>query len=167
MASFFQKQRPFGVFTGARKRETGTMTIKRGRKSTADLLSVVPLSGCRMQAPVHLSSEQAEEWRSIVDSLPADYFRPGDAPLLSAYCVAATFYKRAAADMEQRGMTCMDDKGREYVNPTHQVLTSQASAMAQMAVKLRLCPSARYSEKTASTKAGAGAAPTRPWESAS
>lgn len=140
------------------------MTTKRGRKSTGDLLSVVPVSGSRIAPPPHLTEAQADEWRAIVDSLPSDYFRPGDVPLLAAYCVAATFYKRAAADMESRGMTCMDDKGREYVNPTHQVLTSQASAMAQMAVKLRLCPSARYTEKTAATKAGARAAGARPWE---
>ena len=37
-----------------------------------------------------------------------------------------------------RGIALMDYKGREYVNPSHQMLTSQASAMAQMAVKLRL-----------------------------
>jgi P27 family predicted phage terminase small subunit len=139
------------------------MTIKRGRKSAADVLAVVQLSGCRMDAPDHLTPEQVLEWRSIVDSLPANYFRPGDAPLLAAYCIAAAFYKAAAADMQARGLTMVDDKGREYVNPAHQVLTSQASSMAQMAVKLRLCPSSRYSEKTASTKAGSSALPDRPW----
>lgn len=141
--------------------------IKRGRKSTA-ALSVVALSKARVQPPAHLTEAQAAEWRSIVDSLPADYFRPGDIPLLAAYCVASTFYKRAAADMETRGMIVeVIGKGgfpHDAVNPSHQILTSQASAMAQMAVKLRLCPSARYSEKNAATKAGQGALPTRPWE---
>lgn len=136
--------------------------MKRGRKSIGDL-SVVALTGSRLPAPEHLTDEQRLEWVSIVDSLPADYFRPGDVPLLAAYCVAAAFYKRAAADMEARGMTMMDERGREYVNPAHQVLTSQASAMAQMAVKLRLCPSARYSEKAAATKA-ASAPASRPWD---
>lgn len=135
----------------------------RGRKSLAGLAVVVPMSDDRLSPPPHLTADQAGEWRAIVDSLPADYFRPGDVPLLAAYCVAATFYKRAAAEMEARGMTLMDDKGREYVNPHHQVLTSQASAMAQMAVKLRLCPSARYTEKAAATKAAA-AGGRRPWD---
>jgi P27 family predicted phage terminase small subunit len=141
------------------------MTEKRGRKSAEDVLSVVRVSGNRLAAPEHLTEAQAGEWRSIVDSLPADYFRPGDVPLLAAYCVAASFYKKAAADVEARGMTLMDDRGREYVNPNHQFLTSQAASMAQMAVKLRLCPSARYTEKTAATKAGSGAKTGRPWES--
>ena len=140
------------------------MTTKRGRRSAADLLTVVPLSGQRLAAPASLTAEQATEWRSIVDSLPADYFRPGDVPLLAAYCVATSLYKRAAANMEARGMTFEDDRGREMVNPVHQILTSQASAMAQMAIKLRLCPSARYSEKQAATKTGESAKPARPWE---
>jgi P27 family predicted phage terminase small subunit len=138
--------------------------MKRGRKSAEDQLSVVKLSDARIGAPAHLTDEQRLEWDSIVDSLPADYFRPGDIPLLAAYCTASTFYKRAAVDMEQRGMYIRDDRGREYTNPAHQVLTSQAGAMAQMAVKLRLCPSARYSEKQASTKAGSAALSSRPWE---
>lgn len=140
------------------------MTVKRGRRSVGDLLNVVPVSGQRLAAPASLTPDQAAEWVAIVDSLPADYFRPGDVPLLAAYCTAASLYKRAAADIEARGMTVTDDKGRELVNPVHQILTSQASAMAQMAIKLRLCPSARYSEKAAATKAGDAAKPSRPWE---
>ena len=101
-----------------------------------------------------------------MDSLPPDYFRPGDVSLLAAYVTASVFYRRASADMESRGMTLTDERGREYVNPSHQVLTSQASAMAQMAVKLRLCPSARYSEKVASTKTSRGSTSAKPWESA-
>jgi P27 family predicted phage terminase small subunit len=140
------------------------MTAKRGRRSVGDLLSVVPVTGQRLVPPSHLTTDQEQEWRAIVNSLPADYFRPGDVPLLAAYCVASTFYKRAASEMEARGLIMTDDKGREYVNPAHQILTSQASSMAQMAIKLRLCPSARYSEKAAATKAGDAAKPSRPWE---
>jgi hypothetical protein len=39
----------------------------------------------------------------------------------------------------------------------------QRAAMAQMAVKLRLCPSSRYTEKSAQTKVTA-AQGRRPWE---
>ena len=129
-------------------------------------LGVVPVSGQRIAPPGHLTDEQAEEWRGIVDSLPPGYFRPGDVSLLAAYVTASVFYRRASADMESRGMTLSDDRGKEYVNPAHQVLTSQASAMAQMAVKLRLCPSARYSEKAAATKVSRGSTSAKPWEAA-
>ena len=137
----------------------------RGRQSVA-ALGVVAISGQRIEPPDHLTPDQAAEWRSIVDSLPADYFRPGDVSLLSAYVTASVFYRRASADMEARGMTLMDERGREYVNPSHSVLTSQASAMAQMAVKLRLCPSSRYTEQAAATKTSRGSTRAKPWEAA-
>lgn len=117
-----------------------------------------------MPAPGNLTDEQSEEWRAIVDSLPADYFRPGDAPLLAAFCVASALYKQATALIELHGMVLQDDRGKMQANPAASILTSQASSMAQMAVKLRLCPSARYTEKAVATKtkrAGNG----RPWES--
>ena len=133
------------------------------RKSAA-ALNVVRVMGERFQPPPDFNEAQAREWRAIVDSLPADYFRPSDISLLSAYCVAAAFYREAAEDMARNGITYIDERGRKVVNPAHQILTSQASAMAQMSVKLRLCPSARYSEKKANTLIGESSAPRRPWE---
>lgn len=135
---------------------------KTGKRSAASLMVVPGFSDSRIAPPEHMDVEERDIWHAIVDSLPADYFRPGDVPLLSAYCTAAVFYDNARRDMKERGLSVTDDRGREYVNPAHQILTSQASAMAQMAVKLRLCPSARYSER----KAGAVEAKTggRPWE---
>ena len=136
--------------------------MKRGRKSEGDL-QIVPITAARLEPPSGLSEEQGSEWRKIVESLPADYFRPGDAPLLAAFCVASVFHRRAAADIEARGMTLVSEKGHEYVNPSHQMLTSQASVMAQLAQKLRLCPSARISGKTAERKNGEGPKAARPW----
>jgi P27 family predicted phage terminase small subunit len=136
--------------------------MKRGRKSLEEL-TVVPMSDQRPVAPPSLSDDQREEWDSIVNSLPADYFRPGDTPLLAAFCTASVFYRKAAEDISVRGISLMDDKGREYANPSHQLLTSQASAMAQMAVKLRLCPSARMTGKGAQSKSGDSAKGVRPW----
>jgi P27 family predicted phage terminase small subunit len=141
------------------------VTTKRGRKSLADLV-VVKVSDHRLPPPAGLTDAQVEQWLAIVNSLPADYFRPGDAPLLAAFCIASVFHRRAADDIEERGISLCDFKGREFVNPSHQMLTSQASAMAQMAVKLRLCPSARMTGKAAQGKSGAAAKGARPWEAA-
>lgn len=139
--------------------------MKRGRKTVADL-TVVKLADERVIAPDSLSDEQKAEWDAIVNSLPSNYFRPGDVPLLAAFCVASIFHKRAAKDIETRGMTIIDDRGREFINPSHQMLTSQASAMAQLAVKLRLCPSARMTGKASQAKTGEAAKSARPWEAA-
>ena len=137
--------------------------MKRGRKSLAEV-SIVRITQDRLPPPVSLTDEQKDEWHQIVKSLPADYFRPGDAPLLAAFCVASVFHKRAAVDLERRGISLVDEKGKEYVNPSHQLLTSQASVMSQLAVKLRLCPSARMAGKTASRKSGPGALVAQPWD---
>jgi P27 family predicted phage terminase small subunit len=137
---------------------------KRGRQSLGDL-SVVKLTGCRVVAPDFLTDEQKAEWDSIVNSLPADYFRPGDIPLLASFCAASALYKNALKMIQAEGIVLETDGGRKYAHPAKDILTSQASAMAQMAVKLRLCPSARYTEKSAQTKT-ASAGGSRPWEHA-
>lgn len=153
------------------------MTTKRGRKSIGDL-SVVKLSDARLLPPEHLNDAESAEWRAIVDSLPADYFRPGDIPLLGAFCSASALYKQALGMMKDDGIviqtyarkttkedgTVVEDGLRQYPHPAKDILTSQAASMAQMAVKLRLCPSARYTEKSAQTKAGQSAGAARPWE---
>ena len=141
------------------------MTAKRGRRSAADL-AVVDLTGARIQAPDGMTAEQLEQWRAIVDSLPADYFRAGDAPLLRAYCVAAAYYTEADADLRARGFILTDAKGRDYMNPAHQLLTSQAMAMGQLALRLRRCPSARYSGKAAGARSQTPNAASRPWDAA-
>lgn len=132
---------------------------QRGRKSTANMSVVAVGGGERYAAPDYFSPEEREEWRSIIQSLPADHFRPADLPLLAAFCVASVFYKDARDDMKVNGMWLRDpNTGRRYVNPCHTILTSQASAMAQMSVKLRLCPSSK-SAKSAESKPAA-----KPWE---
>ena len=103
-------------------------------------------------------------WKEITDSLPADYFRSADIPLLAAYCKAYSFYLEAAKEIEAYGPTLTDDRGRKYANPAGNMVVTQASALAQLAVKLRLCPSARYTEKSAATKAKAVGNGKRPWE---
>ena len=141
------------------------MTIKRGRKSAADL-SIVKVSGARVPPPEHLTAAQRDEWLLIVNSLPADYFRPGDAPLLGAFCAASALYKEALLMIQAEGIV-LDNGSRRYAHPAKDILTSQGASMAQMAVKLRLCQSARYTEKSAQTKTAAGSTKARPWEVAS
>jgi P27 family predicted phage terminase small subunit len=127
--------------------------------------TVVDATGARISAPRGLNSEENCEWEKIVNSLPASYFRPGDIPLLEAFVSAAALWRQAKALIRSEGLMLFDGK-RKYVNPAQAVMVNQAGAMAQMAVKLRLCPSARYSEKKAETQAGRASASgdRKPWE---
>lgn len=59
----------------------------RGRKSAADLALVTPDgSVSRPRPPAELTSEQADEWRSVVNSLPAEQFPRAVHGLLAGYC---------------------------------------------------------------------------------
>jgi len=142
------------------------MAGKRGTKSLADM-AVVHVTGARLQPDEDiLTKRQMSLWQKIVDSLPADFFRPGDVPLLAAYCKAWDFYLQACAEIEANGVTIEDASGKRYANPAQSLVVTQASAMAQLAVKLRLSPSSRISAKTTGVKSDQ---PTgnRPWQTGS
>jgi len=135
---------------------------KPGRPSTASLVTVPRLARDRLSVPAHLDETEAAEWRAIVDSLPADYFRPGDVPLLAEFCIASAASKWCNTTLKAEGFV-IDDGRRQWAHPAVAIQQMQRAAMAQMAVKLRLCPSSRYTEKSAQTKSTA-AAGKRPWE---
>jgi P27 family predicted phage terminase small subunit len=138
------------------------------RKTDAEIPAPPPprvVTRARMKPPADLNDAAKKEWRAIVNSLPADYFRPADVSLLSAYCVWAAIAKEARADIEANGIMVTNDKNRRITNAAVNVLYNATAAMAQMSVKLRLCPSARYDDRTAATKANATKNAARPWES--
>jgi hypothetical protein len=57
------------------------------RKSTAEqLVKQVPFEPVRPDAPYFLNDEEAEVWRRIVGSLPADYFAAFQWDLLTELC---------------------------------------------------------------------------------
>jgi|SRR5690606_17158381 len=139
------------------------MAIKRGRASVEDRLTVVSATAQRLEPHHSLTEQQRKLWQEIVDSLPADFFRPGDVPLLAAYCKAWSFYLLACAEIEANGVTLQDERGKRFANPAQQMVVTQASAMAQLATKLRLAPSSRYTEKSAATRQR-GAVAAKPWQ---
>jgi len=128
----------------------------------AALETVAVLANARIKPPTGFKKEYLPEWRAIVDSLPADYFRPGDIPLLAAFCSASARHKQADALLDQHGLILPNERGTLVANPAASIMQSQACAMAQLAVKLRLCPSARYNEQQANTKAKTKGE--RPWQ---
>ena len=126
-------------------------------------LSVVDAAGGRIEPPAFMSDAALEKWNEIMASVPANFFRAGDGPLLASYCQSYDFYVQAAIQVQMGGIVIFDGK-RMTSNPAKDMLVAMASAMAQMAVKLRLCPSARYDEKQAKTKTPSGNASVKPHE---
>ena len=61
---------------------------QRGRKSSAELSTVVIDAGPRMPSspPPELTDAQATVWRDVVVSLPDDWFTRAAYPILVAFC---------------------------------------------------------------------------------
>ncbi|MBL8419286.1 MAG: P27 family phage terminase small subunit, partial [Dechloromonas sp.] len=64
--------------------------------------------------------------------------RPGDLPLLRAYCVAVATWEEAIVLLSIDG-NIIDNK----VHPARRLADEQAKLMMSLAGKLRLCPSSR------------------------
>jgi hypothetical protein len=61
----------------------------RGKKSAASLEVVRHTAVTAIQRPsptANLTSEQAEIWQRVVDSMPAEWFKPETYELLECYC---------------------------------------------------------------------------------
>jgi P27 family predicted phage terminase small subunit len=138
--------------------------MKPGKKSSADL-NVPPVSMTRPEPLAGLSEYECELWRQITISLPADWFRPSDLPLLASYCQAHAEHDQARAGIEKDGLIIKSSKGRDYKNPLISVRHQAALRMATLATKMRLCQSARYDKnKAASATAGDAYVTLRGWE---
>ena len=117
----------------------------------------------RISPPVDLAPACARAWERIVNSLPADYFRPSDEQILRAYVEADHFRSMAYEELQRDGMFLVTERGSKYAHPAHSMMLQQASCMATLATKLRLCPSARIAK---GEKAPKGQAGHRPWSDA-
>lgn len=114
----------------------------------------------RLEPPACLTRAQAREWEAIVSSLPAGYFRPSDIPMLTAFCAAAAIHRECTEIVEREGVILDGEKGYRFPNPAVAMMSQQASTMSQLAMKLRLCPSARIAKGEKAPKGVDGA---RPW----
>lgn len=113
----------------------------RGRRSSAEL-TVISSQGIeamrRPDPPAELSDEQAEEWRSIVNSLPADWFLRGGLPTLSQYCREIVAGRRVA-QLIKRHESGDELSVREYCALLRQQ-NNQSNIIQALARSMRLTP---------------------------
>ncbi|MCA0272390.1 MAG: hypothetical protein LCH69_10050 [Proteobacteria bacterium] len=134
----------------------------RGRKSAAELAVATPpglIVTARQDAPYDLRDEEADVWRGIVESLPADWIAPGSVPVLAAYC-------RATVSARRLGMLIVAvETGEGYDADQHMKLIRAHGQVAQvlktLATALRLTPQSRYTPARAGNQRPEGS---RPWE---
>ena len=135
------------------------MTLnKRGRK-IVDSNKIVSLASIRRcpKAPDHLKGNAITLWNEIVESLPTDFFRAGDLPLLEAYVISATHKRQLDEKLNAEGLMFDGE-----VHPALRISRDEATLMASLAVKLRLCQSSRTRPESANLKVTLSG--NRPWE---
>ncbi len=146
----------------------------RGRTSSAALSvrrSVDVQEICRPDAPYDLTDEQAEEWRAVVDRMPADWFPRETWGMLTAYCRHVVSQRKVAQMIQalEGEMQAEVDAG----TPRSEVLLSSSKsldrlfkmqeregrAISLLATRMRLSQQSSYDK---SRKKGSPAK--RPWE---
>jgi phage terminase small subunit len=138
----------------------------RGRKS-AKSLSTISAGGIelhrRPEPPEHMGDEAGAIWRSITNSLPADWFSPGTLPLLEAFCgltVSQQLTLRSLQRLERGG----DDFDRDDWVALLNQLGTLSGRIATLATRMRLTPQSRYGARGAATAGQLPPDGPKPWD---
>lgn len=107
--------------------------------------------------PTGLPAAARVLWQAIMRSTPEDQWRPGDLPLLAAFCRTTLLFDEATTHLEHEQV---DAVGK--ISPWLRVATDHGKTLALLASKLRLAPSSRIRAESHSLQQR----PTgpRPWE---
>jgi hypothetical protein len=70
------------------------------RKNALALMQTGVIAVPRAEAPCELTGEQADEWRAIVNTMPAEHFMRGNFPLLAQLCRHVVTARRIAQLLE-------------------------------------------------------------------
>src|SRR5215212_9757776 len=115
----------------------------RGPKSAAELAIQRP------KAPADLTKEQTEVWREIINEMPADWFGPETAPMLSQYCRHIDAARKVALLIGQA------EKGEQFAVEDYARLLkmqeTESRAIASLATKMRLSQQSKYGARGADT----------------
>jgi hypothetical protein len=138
---------------------------KRGRKSAAEMAIanlVKVTSTARVEPPYDIFDEQADLFRAIVDSLPADWFSTGSVPLLAQLCKHVVASRRVAELIAQAERTgpMLDI---EMYDRLLRLQERQSAAVHRLATALRLTNQSRYTPGRAATASAVAIGP-KPWE---
>lgn len=117
----------------------------RGRQSAAALTVVKPLVVRRPEAPSDLTDEQAHEWRSIVNRLPADWFPRETHPLLAQYCRHAVASRRIAQLISAHEQS--EAFNVEEYDRLLKMQEREGRAMSSLATRMRISQHASYDKK--------------------
>ena len=132
------------------------MAVQRGRRSAASQ-DIPRVQSQRPEPQPHLTKEQREIWRRIVNSLPADWFRDETLDLLAEYCEQVTLSRKISQFIDE--LTPAD--GAEDLRKLQMMKDKSSRVLMSLATKMRLSQQATYhSEKSKKT----ADIPDTPWQ---
>lgn len=135
-----------------------------GRKSSANLSIVPPSTGkdSRLSVPRFLTTRQAQLWKEITNSKPANWFTRDMQSLLVGYVKAIASHEALSkrVDSVESGELQLELKDE---NRLYAMQERQARLMQSFATKLRLTQQSRWQPKTAWDK-GSRPDGVRPWD---
>ena len=132
----------------------------RGPKAKDQTIGILPggLSEKRPGPRKGMTPRAQRIWKEVVASLPPTHFRPGDYPILRAYCEAEALHFEACLKIEEEGgvidRLALTKEGEVVVigrkaNPWVNIMVSQAGVKSQLGTKLRLFANSRISPQKA------------------
>ena len=135
----------------------------RGKKSGAALSVVGKLSAVeRAEPPAELNNAQADEWISIVNRMPAEWFPRETHAILAQYC-KHVISSQTISEMIETLLSLKNVPPLELMDPYDKLLKMQereGRAMSSLATRMRITQQATYSKD----KQKGGNAHKKPWE---
>ena len=133
------------------------MISKRGRKSSADLMTPRPLQVYpRQPLPPELSGDEAEVFLEIVNTEEGGWLNKGSVPVLTQYCRHVVQARRVAELLE--AAVGQDHTSWQYYTQLLVQQRAESAAIAALSVKLRLAPSSARKNR------GSPKSAAPPWE---
>lgn len=114
----------------------------RGRKSSAELQVASVSSIDRPRPPAWLTDEQSEEWRQVVNVMPADQLDRARWPLLESYCQHAVMLRHIReliSDLEAR-----DDLDIAEYDRLGKMQERESRMLSSLAIRLNIAQSSSY-----------------------
>lgn len=122
-----------------------------GRTSAASLEVVTELQNYRPAAPDHLSDEEKDLWRRVMNSKPPGWWDAGSIPLLKAFVKLNT-----SVDLIQERIEAVDidaEDGIGAYNTLTRIRDRDIARASQLATRMRLTQQARFDAQKASVHA--------------
>lgn len=138
------------------------------RKSTAALTTpkvVSRLADHRPPPPDDLDPEPAAEWRRVVRTMPADWFKSEAFGVLAALCCHSVTARRLSNLVETFELAwTSEDGGLARYDHLLRLRQRETKSVAMLATRLRLTPQSRYTTGSAATAAARDNGGPRPWD---